>query len=122
MALAPKFGYTMCMLQDYAGYMSQKGEEAREAFGPRRERATSAERKSINFRMEPYLLRKLAGLTAIENAVARAENSKAAHISLNAEIHYILEEFIKGYEKQYGSIPDEEDVASINRHVKARTR
>jgi hypothetical protein len=110
------------MLDRYDDLMSQKGEDAREAFGPRRERATSAERKSMNFRMEPLLLQKLTGLTAIENGVARAENPKAAHISLNAEIHYILEEFVRGYEKQYGSIPDEEDAAAISRHVKARTK
>jgi hypothetical protein len=110
------------MLDMYDDLMSQKSEEAREAFGPRRERATSTARKSLNFRMEPELLQKLSGLTAIENGVARAENDKAAHISLNAEIHYILEEFIRGYEKQYGSIPDEEDTNSIARHVKARTK
>jgi hypothetical protein len=120
--VTPNFGYTMCMLDSYDDLMSDKREETREAFGPRRERATSVERKSINFRMEPLLLRKLLGLTAIENGVAKAENQKAAHISLNAEIHYVLEEFIRGYEKQYGSIPDEEDAPGVTRHVKARTK
>jgi hypothetical protein len=110
------------MLDRYDDLMSQKSDEAREAYGPRRERSTSVERKSINFRMEPLLLKKLAGLTEIENGVAKAENPRAAHISLNAEIHYILEEFVRGYEKQYGSIPDENDTTSIGRHVKARTK
>lgn len=110
------------MLVGYADYVSQKTEEGREAFGPRRERSTSAERKSLNFRVEPFLLTKLLGLTAIENGVARAENPKSAHISANAELHYILEEFINGYEKEYGSIPDPEDAAAIARHVKARTK
>lgn len=110
------------MLDRYDDLMSQKAEERREAFGPRPERATSVERKSLNFRMEPWLLVKLSGLTAIENGVAKAENPKAGHISLNAEIHYILEEFVREYEEQYGSIPEEEDKSSIARHVKARTK
>src|SRR5581483_8225617 len=104
--VAPNFGYTVCMLQGYAEYMSEKTEEVREAFGPRRERATSAERKTFNFRVDPFLRKKLLGLTEIENGVARAENEKSAHISANEELHYILQEFVKGYEEQYGSIPD----------------
>lgn len=102
--------------------MTQKAEEGRDAFGPRPERSTSVERKSLNFRMEPWLLVKLSGLTAIENGVAQSENPKAGHISLNAEIHYVLEEFVRGYEKQYGSIPAADDKASVARHVKARTK
>jgi hypothetical protein len=110
------------MLDSYDALMSQKGDEAREAFGPRRERATSHERKSVNFRLEPLLLKKLLGLTAIENGVAKAENPKAAHISLNAEMHYVLEEFVRSYEKLYGSVPDAEDATAVARHVKSRTK
>lgn len=110
------------MFASYDDLMSQKAEEGREAFGPRPERSTSMERKSLNFRMEPLLLAKLTGLVAIENGVAHAENPKAGHISLNSEIHYILEEFIRGYESQYGSIPDKDDKNGIARHVKSRTK
>lgn len=122
LCVAPKFGYTICMLDRYDDLMNQKAEEGREAFGPRPERSTSAERKSINFRVEPNLLLKLKGLTAIEDGVSRAGNPKAAHISLNAEIHYVLEEFVREYEKQYGSIPSDDDLPAVARHVKARTK
>lgn len=120
--MAPNFGYINPMLQGYDEYMSQKSEEVREAFGPRRERATSAERKTFNFRMEPFLRKKLLGLTEIENGVAAFENPKHAHISANEQLHYILEEFVKDYEKSYGSIPDPKDEVAITRHVRARTK
>lgn len=111
------------MLLGYADAMSEKkAESEREAFGPRPERTTSNDRKGMNFRMEPLLKKKLAALVAIENGVAQAENPKAGHISENAELHYIVEEFVKGYEAQYGAIPDPADKAAISRHVRARTK
>lgn len=110
------------MLVGYADAMSQKADSEREAFGPRPERTTSTQRYNMSFRVEPLLLKKLRGLTAIENGVAQLGNPKAAHISATAELHYILEEFVKGYEKLYGAIPDDEDLSAIARHVRSRTK
>jgi len=123
LTLAPKFDSVSPMLVGYDDAMSQKeAERDRETFGPRLERVTSTKRSNMNFRCEPLLRKKLAGLTAIENGVAKAENPKAAHISDNAELHYILEEFVRGYEKLYGAIPDPDDAAAISRHVRSRTK
>lgn len=120
--MAPNFGYIVEVLQSYADYMSQKADEAREAFGPRRERPTTSNRKTFNFRIDPKLREKLLALTEIENGVAKAENDKAAHISANEELHYVLQEFVDGYEKLYGALPGPEDEAAIARHVRARTK
>ena len=121
-ALAPQTGYTVCMLLSYDDVMSQKAESDREVFGPRPVRTTTTHRKSLNFRVEPELLRKLEALAEIEGEVAKAEDPKAGHISINSELHYILEEFIRGYERLYGAIPAPEDKAAMTRHVKARTK
>ena len=121
--MIPKLDYTSVMLQGYADYMSQKDQSEREAYGPRPERSTSADRHVMNFRVEPMLFKKLQALAEIENGVNRAEKgAKAAHISTNAELHYILETAVKEYEKKHGSIPGPEDDAGIQRHVRARTK
>lgn len=121
-AVAPKVGYTVCMLLSYDDVMSQKAESGREVYGPRPVRTTTTQRKSLNFRVEPELLKKLEGLAEIENGVALSEDPKSGHISINAELHYILEEFVRGYERLYGAIPDPDDRAALARHVKARTK
>lgn len=110
------------MLLGYAEFMSHKNDAAPESFGPRPKRAISSNRTTMNFRLEEMLRLKLAGLTAIENGVAKSEDSTAAHISDNAQLHYILEEFIKAYESKYGAIPAPDDEPGVQRHVRTRTK
>src|SRR5690348_9438755 len=100
------------MLLGYDEYMSQKAESEREAYGPRPERATSAERHIMNFRVEPMLFQKLKALAEIEYGINKAEKGpRAAHISANAQLHYILEVAVREYEKKHGAIPAPDDAA-----------
>jgi hypothetical protein len=118
------FDYTICMLDRYDDLMSQKAESERDlSTGPRPERSTSTDRVLMSFRVEPLLLKKLQGLAAIENGINKHEKGpKAAHISANAQLHYILEVAVKKYEDKYGAIPASDDEAGVMRHVKARTK
>jgi len=69
------------------------------------------------------LLKKLHALAEIENGINKYEKGdKAAHISANAQLHYILETAVNKYEKKFGAIPAPDDEAEIERHVKARTK
>lgn len=120
--LTSLFGYTLGMLDRYSDLMSQKREAESDVSGPRPERSTSGDRVPWTFRIEPDLLRKLHALAEIENGINKFEKGeKAAHISANAQLHYILETAVIKYEKKFGSIPSPEDEANIARHVKART-
>lgn len=75
------------------------------------------------FRIEPLLLKRLQALAKIESGINRHEKGdKAAHISANAQLHYILETAVNKYEAKFGAIPDPTDDDGIARHVKARTK
>lgn len=120
--MTPKLDYTPGMLLGYDEYMSQKAEE-RDAYGPRPERTTSVDRHVMNFRVEPILFKKLQALAEIEYGINKVEKGpRAAHISANAQLHYILEVAVREYEKKHGAIPDPKDDAGIARHVRARTK
>lgn len=111
------------MFDRYTDLVSQKREAAQEFDGPRPERSTSGERTPWTFRVEPDLLKKLQGMAEIENGLNKFEKGdKAAHVSANAMLHYILEAAVNKYEAQFGSIPKPDDKAGIDRHVKARTK
>ena len=116
------FGYTFCMFERYTDLVSAKREAESELSGPRPERTTSGDRVPWTFRVEPDLLKKLQGLAEIENGINKYEKGdKAAHISANAQLHYILEAAVNKYEAKFGSIPKPDDEAGIERHVTART-
>lgn len=121
--LTSNFGYNFRMFDRYTDLMSQKRESESEVSGPRPERSTSGERTPWTFRIEPMLLKKLHALAEIENGINKYEKGdKAAHISANAQLHYILETAVNKYEKKFGAIPAPDDEAEIERHVKARTK
>lgn len=121
--LTSNFGYTFRMFDRYTDLMTQKREAESELSGPRPERTTSGTRTPWTFRVEPLLLKKLHALAEIENGInAYEKGDKAAHISANAQLHYILEAAVNKYESRFGAIPDPEDDAGIARHVKARTK
>jgi hypothetical protein len=108
----------------YDALMTKKDEEGREVdSGPRPERTTSGVRTPWTFRIEPELLKKLHALAKIEDGINKYEKGeKAGHVSSNAQLHHILELAIRKYEDKHGSIPDPDDVAGIQRHVRARTK
>lgn len=107
----------------YTDLMSQKREAESEVSGPRPERSTSGDRVPWTFRVEPNLLKKLQALAEIENGINKHEKGeKAAHISANAQLHYILEVAVNKYESKFGAIPEPDDGPGVLRHVKARTK
>lgn len=111
------------MFDRYTDLMDKKREAESEVSGPRPERATSGDRVPWTFRVEPNLLKKLQALAEIENGINQHEKGdKAAHISANAQLHYILETAVNKYEARFGAIPDPKDDAGVARHVKARTK
>lgn len=109
------------MFVSYAEEMSEKTAE-REAFGPRPEKKLG-KRHEMKFRLSPELYRRLQALAEVEMRIHKSESGEiAGHISENAELTFILEQYVKQYEEAYGPLPDPTDEAALQRHVKQRLR
>jgi hypothetical protein len=100
----------------YVERMSQK--DAEERFGPRpvpRARTTY----ETKWRTEPALYEKVAAAAAVEACKAELESGGEVKISVNAQLNFIVEQFIATYEERFGALPDPEDKAALKKYAQA---
>lgn len=100
----------------YVERMSQK--DAEERFGPRplpRARSTY----ETKWRTEPALYEKVRAAAAVEECKAEAESGGEVKISVNAQLNFIVEQFIMTYEEKFGPLPDPEDKTALKRYAQA---
>lgn len=109
------------LLVSYAEAMNDKTAE-REAFGPRPEKKGSR-RHEMKFRLSPALFAKLQALAKVEHEIHKATAGDAAgHISDNAQLVFILEEYVNTYEEEHGPLPDPRDAEAVKKHARQRTK
>lgn len=100
----------------YVERMSQK--DAEERFGPRpvpRARTTY----ETKWRTEPALYEKVAAAAAVEECKAELESGGQVKISVNAQLNFIVEQFIATYEEKFGALPDPKDAAALKRYAQS---
>lgn len=102
----------------YAEYMSQKDAEAREAYGPRPPRKLEKPH-TAKWRTDPALYEKVVAAAAVEECKAELEGGGKVEISVNAQLTFIIKQFILTYEEKFGPLPDQKDKAALRRYAQA---
>lgn len=100
----------------YAERMSQKDAEGR--FGPRPP-PRAREVYETKWRTEPALHEKVRAAAAVEECKAELESGGEVKISVNAQLNFIVEQFIATYEERFGALPDPTDTAALKRYAQA---
>ncbi len=102
----------------YAEYMSQKDAEERAAFGPRPQRRVRNTYET-KWRTEEALAKKVRAAAAVEECKAELEGGGEVEISVNAQLNFIVEQFIMTYEEKFGPLPDASDKAALKKYAQA---
>lgn len=101
---------------EYVQLMSQKDSQGR--FGPRPQpRAQSF--YETKWRTEPSLYKKVRAAAAVEGCKAETESDQKGQvkISVNAQLNFIVEQFIATYEERFGALPDPDDESAVKRYA-----
>jgi len=107
----------------YAEYMSLKEEAEREAFGPRPQ-PKKKHNYETKWRTERALAEKVLAIAKAEGFAAEFENptvGSTTEISLNAQLNFIVEGFVKTYEKKFGPVPSAKDDVGLKRYARNRS-
>lgn len=102
----------------YAELMEKKDAEAREAFGPRPPRKVERPH-TAKWRTDPALYEKVVAAAAVEECKAELESGGKVEISVNAQLTFIIKQFILTYEEKFGPLPDPKDKSALRRYAKA---
>lgn len=100
----------------YVEEVSQKTTDER--FGPRplpRARSTY----ETKWRTEPALYEKIRAAAAVEECKAELESGGAVKISVNAQLNFIIEQFIATYEEKFGALPNPDDKKALRNYAAA---
>lgn len=103
----------------YAELMSEKEAAERAAFGPK---PTKVVHKwyETKWRTEPALHAKVAAVARVEELQAELNSGAKGKISVNAQVNFALEAFIKTYEAQFGPLPAASDAQALRRYAKKK--
>lgn len=103
----------------YAALMSQKEAEEREQFGPRPSRKKKNDYET-KWRTWTELYLKVQAIAAVEQQKSILEGGpEDVEISVNAQVNYIVDQFVRTYEKKFGPLPDAKDEAALKRYARA---
>jgi hypothetical protein len=98
----------------YVERMSQK--DADERFGPR-PLPRARQQYETKWRTEPALYEKVRAAAAVEECKAELESGGEVKISVNAQLNFIVEQFIATYEQKFGPLPSPDDKAALKKYA-----
>lgn len=102
---------------DYVELMDEKEAAKKTAFGPTPTKVVR-EWYETKWRTEPVLHEKVASAAKVEEFEAELRSGAKGKISVNAQVNFALEAFIKTYEAQFGTLPPKSATAALKRYAK----
>jgi hypothetical protein len=105
----------------YAAYMSEKEATEKAAFGPRPSKV-AREWYETKWRTQPELHEKIAAAAKVEEFQAEIKSGVRGKISVNAQLNFIAEMFMKTYEEKFGPLPSPKDIAALKRYAAAKMK